>query len=258
MNCSFHSVFRLILDPSWAPPGHRHEGHAEFLLVEQGRLRTRHENITTEGGPGEVLFDPENFFHTRQGIGSTGNLIFSDVRIRINNPPPEFSQPQRVMDENGRLRCLSHWMLELHPATGERQRQTLDALSLAFAEEFHHLLVQGRQTPVHRALAFMKANLAAPLSLDEIAAQVGLSKFRFLKIFKQETGQTPMQTLRRLRVEAAEPHILQSHLTLDAIAQSVGLVDGSHLSRLFREITGESPGAFRRRSRQTAPQTNTA
>lgn len=253
MNCSFHSAFRLILEPDWSPPGHRHEGHSEFLLVEQGRLRTRHEGLSTEGGPGEVLFDPENMFHIREGMGSAEKLVFSVVRIRLTDSRPQFSQPQRVMDENGRLRCLSQWMLELHPATGPRQKEMLEALSLAFMEEYYHLLVRGSQAPIPRALSFMKANLAEPLSLEDVAAHVGLSKFRFLKIFKKETGQTPMQTLRRLRVEAAEPHILQSHLKLDAIAQSVGLVDGSHLSRLFRQITGESPGAFRRRLRQTTP-----
>jgi transcriptional regulator GlxA family with amidase domain len=55
-----------------------------------------------------------------------------------------------------------------------------------------------------------------------------------------------MRLVNQIRIEVAQSLLLQTHLTLDAIAAQVGLADASHLSHLFRRLTGRSPGSLRR------------
>ncbi len=217
-------------------------------------MRTTHGEQTLEGGVGDVMFDPEQTLHSHLGSGEGDKLRFIVARLRVQEDLGTPPQAARVRDEDGRLRCLFEWMLELHPACNERNAQTLEYLARSAIAEFYRLQTRERQSPVSRSMAYMKKNLSHRLTLQELADHAGMSKFYFLKHFKQQTGSTPMEMLRRLRVEAAQPHIVASRLKLDAIAASVGLVDGSHLSRLFRQVTGETPGAFRRRSRNQTPQ----
>jgi transcriptional regulator GlxA family with amidase domain len=57
-----------------------------------------------------------------------------------------------------------------------------------------------------------------------------------------------MRLVNQIRIEVAQSLLLQTRLTLDAIAAQVGLADASHLSRLFRRLMGRSPGSLRRQS----------
>jgi AraC family transcriptional regulator len=98
----------------------------------------------------------------------------------------------------------------------------------------------------------MRDNLHRRLSLSEFANAVNLSVWRLCHIFKCETGISPIQYLRLLRLERARYLLQTSLLSVGGIARNVGLHDESHFVRDFKKTYGAAPSLYR--ERQSAQQ----
>ncbi len=98
---------------------------------------------------------------------------------------------------------------------------------------------------VQRILVLMRENLHKELSLEEFAETVNLSVWRLSHIFKSETGQSPINYLRTLRMERAGYLLETSFLSIKEVAHAVGVNDGSHFARDFKTIHGVTPTQYR-------------
>jgi AraC family transcriptional regulator len=111
-----------------------------------------------------------------------------------------------------------------------------------------------QQSPEHELVLQVKrhfrAHLTEAVTLDGVAAASGLSKFHFARVFREVAGESPMQMLRRMRVEAARALLCSTPLPLKAIAQQVGLNDEFHLSRVFRKVLGCTPSSLRQKRKK--------
>ena len=84
------------------------------------------------------------------------------------------------------------------------------------------------------------------MTVADMAATVGLSESWFAAVFKQTTGQTPLQWQLAQRIARAQRMLAESALTVADVAAQLGFSDQAHLTRVFRQITGETPAAWRR------------
>lgn len=82
--------------------------------------------------------------------------------------------------------------------------------------------------------------------VTEIARRLGMGETLFRKRFRIMTSRTPHQYLRERQVQQAVGMLSETSLTVKRIAQIVGFDDPYHFSRVFREITGQSPARYRR------------
>jgi len=96
-----------------------------------------------------------------------------------------------------------------------------------------------------RAKELLCGNLARHVSLAEVAAECALSRGHFSKAFKTTTGQSPHAWLIERRIEAARQMLQASSASLSEIAIACGFADQSHLTRVFRQRVGVTPGCFR-------------
>jgi AraC family transcriptional regulator len=87
------------------------------------------------------------------------------------------------------------------------------------------------------------------IPLDELAQQVRLSTSYFSTAFKVTFGLSPHSYIVACRVEHAKRRMLHTDAPLCEIALDCGLADQSHLSRVFRRVTGTTPSAWRRHAR---------
>jgi len=101
-----------------------------------------------------------------------------------------------------------------------------------------------------RALQVLESDLAAELSMTDIAAFVNLSKAHFFSSFRRSIGQTPHQWRLKVRIAAAQVDLIELPLCMAEIAQKYGFSDQAHFTRSFRQIVGETPGSWRTRARQ--------
>lgn len=93
---------------------------------------------------------------------------------------------------------------------------------------------------VKNSIELIKDCLDSNISLDELASNSSLSKFHFLRVFKNNTGLTPHQYILTQRIHKAKELILSGE-KLSHISSSVGFNDQSHFIRNFRKIYGYSP-----------------
>jgi two-component system, response regulator YesN len=99
------------------------------------------------------------------------------------------------------------------------------------------------------ALGIIKDEFYRNPQVRELAHQVHLSPWYFIRLFKAETSLSPKQYVRNLRMQQAEELLSQSFLSVKEIAASLGLEDRSQFSRDFKKLRGCPPTKFRARTK---------
>lgn len=92
----------------------------------------------------------------------------------------------------------------------------------------------------------IETHLDVSLRTKELAKLVQLSSFHFCRVFRVSFGNSPHGYVTRRRIERAQGLILTTKLPLGQIAIDCGFADQAHFTKLFRRLTGESPGEWRR------------
>lgn len=100
------------------------------------------------------------------------------------------------------------------------------------------------RTPVQRACAFIEDMVREEISLDDIAAAAGLSRYHFLRLFRDEKGISPWSYLLQKRLQLARSSI-RLGASLSEAALEAGFSDQSHMSRRFKATYGITPGQYR-------------
>jgi AraC family transcriptional regulator len=100
---------------------------------------------------------------------------------------------------------------------------------------------------------FIDTSLGSTIRLRDCARQARLSASYFSHAFKATFGMTPCRYIRRRRIERAQRLMLQSQEPLSQIALACGFADQAHYSRVFRDVVGFSPNAWRRRNLHLVP-----
>lgn len=99
---------------------------------------------------------------------------------------------------------------------------------------------------VFRAHRFMRQHSHERIRIADIAAHACLSPSGLQHAYRRATGRSPMAALREMRIEAAKGLLLRTGMTVEEISASTGFADAFHLSRVFKQLTGEPPQAYRR------------
>ena len=98
---------------------------------------------------------------------------------------------------------------------------------------------------LRRVREFIEAHLEQTISIQALAAMVGLSMCHFARAFKQSQGMTPHDYLVHCRVRRAQELLADTDLPLSEIAITAGFADQSHCARRFRELVGLTPSRYR-------------
>jgi transcriptional regulator GlxA family with amidase domain len=91
----------------------------------------------------------------------------------------------------------------------------------------------------------MEAGLGQQVSLARFAKWVNLSPWWLCHLFKNETGLSPLQYLKALRMKHAKMLLETTFLSVKQIASEVGVTDQSHFVRDFKATYGLSPAKLR-------------
>lgn len=98
---------------------------------------------------------------------------------------------------------------------------------------------------VQKVAVLMQAELHRSVSLHELAKSVNLSDSRLRHVFKIETGRSPSEFIKALRMQRAKELCEATFLSIKEIMGSVGIRDPSHFVRDFEKVYGLSPARFR-------------
>lgn len=101
-------------------------------------------------------------------------------------------------------------------------------------------------TAIREAIRLFETHVEDPLRIPDVASAVGLSGRHFERLFKRETGQSPLRYYHHLRLGKARQRVLYSNDSLREIAASVGYLTSSPMIRHYTELFGVSPRDERR------------
>ena len=96
-------------------------------------------------------------------------------------------------------------------------------------------------------MTFFQARLETPLTVEDMAAEAGMSVNSLIVHFARATGRTPAQYVLRQRLRRACWFLMNRPLSIAEIAFATGFSSHAHLCALFRSKIGMSPGEWRRR-----------
>ncbi len=92
----------------------------------------------------------------------------------------------------------------------------------------------------------MNASFKEHLTLDKMACHVNLTAEHFCRLFKAETGKSPVAFLKLLRMNQATHLLATTCLSVKEIMPRVGFADESHFVRDFKALFGCTPSDYRR------------
>jgi AraC family transcriptional regulator len=104
-----------------------------------------------------------------------------------------------------------------------------------------------------RAMDYVEAHLADPVSLADLASATGLTRMHFAAQFRAATGLRPHEYLLRRRVERAQEMFAGGAVSVVDVALSVGFQTQSHFTTVFKRFTGHTPHAWHKAQVGTEP-----
>ncbi len=132
--------------------------------------------------------------------------------------------------------------------------QNLDALSDFLTAIFYRFVgyvfdfTQFEHTDIlHKAVNYLRENLSEKLTLEDLAAHVGLSRSYLSTIIKSELGMSFTDYLNQMRIDRSKELLLDPKLSLAEIAGLVGYGDQSYFTKKFAQQAGMSPGQYRKK-----------
>lgn len=235
-------------------PNHTHDFHT-VVLLEEGGVYCRKSSFMRKGEL--ALFNP--------GVVHSGVLPHSDSCISyrvlklesevLQHANREFTQKDGLPEFNqvltqdaqtaGAMRQL------VNAIHCDASRLTLDtavsrvaASLLAKHCDVHPRVPQTQEpTAVRIVREYLRENLSDKVTLDELAALAGLSRYHLLRVFRQTVGLPPHHYHIQLRIDHSRK-LLRAGLPLAQIALESGFTDQSHFSNTFRRYTGATPRQY--------------
>lgn len=217
-------------NPAWGMPPHRHSLH-EMIAVVRGRMTVTTRAGTITAHTGDVLYYGSGEVHEeRSDTADPVQTYF--IGFRWDDYTPEV--PLRVHDRHGRISVLVRWLFEDRYAGTPVAGDMRQGLAQAAVATYLHVAAYQEPDLVERTRQYVRGHIAAELEVEELAGLAQMSKFHFVRTYKRLCGRTPMDDVRRMRVEAARDLLLTTDLPLKSIAPKVGMANENHLSRLVR------------------------
>jgi AraC family transcriptional regulator len=102
---------------------------------------------------------------------------------------------------------------------------------------------------IRRVRDYVDAHLSTRILVADLSTIVQRSEAHFARAFKKTFGISPHAYVLRRRVQRASHLMLVSDDSLSDIALACGMTDQAHLCKIFRQMTGNTPAAWRRERR---------
>ena len=191
--------------------------------------------------PGErtlvlVLYVRPTWF--RNAIGSSASALrFGRAAIEVSEALGRLIDVSAMLDREQDDPAINDWLLTL--------------TDYCFDQSWHRSDTSERFANVHdfrlrKAIQLLEQRVCAPVELDSVAREAGLSRPHFYKLFRQQVGVTPNIYLNSLRMERAIERLTGTNEAVAAIGLDLGFSSQASFSRFFIANGVVPPSAYRR------------
>lgn len=138
------------------------------------------------------------------------------------------------------------YLSEIHSfSTVEELTFWLSKIMVRFTDCVFNLTDVKHVDVIYKAVDYIKRNYMKKITLEEVASHVYLSPSYFSKIFKEEMKVNFNTYLNHIRIEMSKKLLLDDSIVLVDVSNLVGYEDQSYFSKVFKKMTGVSPGKYR-------------
>jgi AraC family transcriptional regulator len=250
---SLSSTFLFTESLHTAPvvvPRHTHPD-AHFALLLRGDYVTSARTLGPVGGAVRLIFNPAGTTHRDRFQSATGRCfsvcVLPEQQFAVY--PTDNALREPVAFGSSRLSAVALRMFEEFRGGDALSEMVLEGLGLElFARAARELDSSRRGRPpawFATALDLIRDRCCEPLTIREIAREVGVHPYHLARVSRRFVGKTPGEVLRDCRIEKAARLLSQTTTPIGTVAVTCGYADQSQFTRSFRRAVGMSPGAYR-------------
>ncbi len=217
-----------------------------LILMLDGKLSFKEEGIP-------ILLEAGEYYIQQKGLRQEGDLPSGDARYCYIHFYGSFESEGNALPIRGRVDVEG-----LYPHLEKLEYlQGGDASLLEKSAEFYAILsslraqsqITSARKTVQKVLSLLGTDYEKMWSLAELASACGYSKNNLIRIFKEETGKTPLVFITEIRLRRAELLLENSDMQMGEIAQACGFGSYINFYKCFRKAEGCSPEAWRQNHR---------
>jgi len=238
----------------------RSHAHAEhhLLIPLQGEITVDLPDKTLSCGPGRMVYVSPDTEHAFRSAREKGERLICMIdpatwrRAMGGVFPPTLAPASQLCKE-----ILFYLLLNqktkntvgLISVFVSTLAEILAAPALGAPGAIDHAEGSVSRPELRKAMAILRQNFAADLSITELARASGTSVRNLNRLFQLELGLTPKQLLTSLRIEKAKELLQLGHSTVTETAYDVGYASLSQFISSFRRLTGQLPSEVAAASR---------
>lgn len=151
------------------------------------------------------------------------------------------------------INYIKNFMTEYEENNNNRD-EILMSLSILITNEIirNLLKIQGNNnnditdTETLKALDYMNANFGDKITLRTLCSVTNMSESNFNKIFREQTGMSPIKYLINLRIKKAKKFLRNTELSITDISMKCGFYSVSHFSSCFTNVVNISPTDYQK------------
>lgn len=240
-----------IAHTAFAP--HTDDGFV-ICVVLTGVQFFQHKGVHHAVPAGSITFVNPNELHCARALKGHSvqyQMLHVPASILHEVAPPPFEFPVAVLHNHSIARRFSE-QLTLLDAT--KDKAGWDARLMEFLHQCTSLFVGRVPKPgsqedqrIQAIREYIEDNLSGSLELEALSAQLGLSKFHFLRLFRKHIGVTPHVYIQARRTAHAK-RLLRAKPPVE-VASLCGFVDQSHLTRWIKACYGTTPSVYHKQFR---------
>jgi AraC family transcriptional regulator len=229
-------------------PAHTHTA-AFFCLLLEGSYREQFGSHKIEQRPWTIAFHPPAFTHLDE-VGPRGGRMFS---IEIAEPWFERLEHgsrglEPVAEMNGgEMTWLAGRLYRAYKG-GDLSPLMAQGITLELLADVIRapLSRENKKAPwLAKVMEILESEFHEALTVNRIAAEVGIHPVHLARIFRRTYRMTLGEYLNRVRVRFVSEQLARPTPNLAGLALAAGFCDQSHLTRVFKTITGVTPAKFR-------------
>lgn len=178
--------------------------------------------------------------------GASMSAIFEKYRERGGKPAFHPEKPQAFSDLLSELYTLA---ASADYIRDMRINEKLGALLTLLMEQSWHPedgTLSKKRMELEKVKEYLDEHFTEKITLDELSEQFFINKYYLTRIFKDTYGSTISHYVLTKRITRAKQLIRFSDMTMDEIAETVGMNDANYFSRAFRKVEGISPTEYQK------------
>jgi AraC-like DNA-binding protein len=195
-------------------------------------------------GPDDISLVPPRTQIEYRYLGPSQHL-YAHLRVRPQGPWSRLPLVQPAGSRAATVTALMSAAVQAFPTSPERSQAFLWAVLCGLQPLTPDAGEQPHGPYVGAAMAYLEAHLAGPVTVPEVARQVGISHNHLTRLFRAELGCTVVGYLRQARLGLAQHLLTDSTMSIAAVATMVGIPDLQVFNKACRRFLGASPRAVR-------------